>query len=68
MAAKAVDNFTNDSAMMIAYERALETAQGDAALFHDPLAKEGTARSRDNRASTVRYGQRQAPWRPPYYL
>lgn len=39
MAAKAVDNFTNDSAMMIAYERALETAQGDAALFHDPLAK-----------------------------
>ena len=47
MAAKTVDNFTNDSAMMIAYERALETAQGDAALFHDPLAKGAKAAPRD---------------------
>ena len=27
--------FTNDSAMMIAYERSLETKLGDAALFQD---------------------------------
>ena len=33
-------NFTNDSAMMIAYERALETAKGpEVALFQDPFAK-----------------------------
>ena len=30
-------NFTNDSAMMIAWERALESRRGDA-LFNDPLA------------------------------
>jgi methyltransferase (TIGR00027 family) len=35
-----VGNFTNDSAMMIAYERALETSKGaEIALFQDPLAK-----------------------------
>lgn len=33
-----LSSFTNDSAMMIAYERALETARGDDALFSDPLA------------------------------
>lgn len=33
-----VDNFTNDSAMMIAYERALETERPDC-LFRDPFAK-----------------------------
>jgi methyltransferase (TIGR00027 family) len=33
-----VDNFTNDSAMMIAFERALETKRADA-LFSDPLAE-----------------------------
>mmetsp|Transcript_2496 Transcript_2496/g.4533 ORF Transcript_2496/g.4533 Transcript_2496/m.4533 type:complete len:284 (-) Transcript_2496:352-1203(-) len=33
-----VDNFTNDSAMMIAWERALETKREDA-LFQDPLAE-----------------------------
>jgi len=32
-----MDNFTNDSAMMIAYERSLETSRPDA-LFNDPLA------------------------------
>lgn len=32
-----VDNFTNDSAMMIAYERALESSRPDA-LFQDPFA------------------------------
>lgn len=32
-----IDNFTNDSAMMIAYERALESSRPDA-LFNDPLA------------------------------
>lgn len=32
------DSFTNDSAMMIAYERALETERDDA-LIHDPFAK-----------------------------
>lgn len=31
-------NFVNDSAMMIAYERFLETSRGDA-LFRDPLAR-----------------------------
>ena len=35
--AASVDNFTNDSAMMIAYERALESKRDDA-LFRDPLA------------------------------
>ena len=35
-----IGNFTNDSAMMIAYERALETSKGNAiALFQDPFAK-----------------------------
>lgn len=34
----AVDNFTNDSAMMIAYERSLESSRPDA-LFQDPFAK-----------------------------
>ena len=35
-----IGNFTNDSAMMIAYERALETSKGSGiALFQDPLAK-----------------------------
>ena len=35
-----IGNFTNDSAMMIAYERALETAKGPTkALIHDPFAK-----------------------------
>lgn len=34
-----VSNFTNDSAMMIAYERALETKRGDDALFQDPFAE-----------------------------
>ena len=38
-AEQAVDNFTNDSAMMIAWERALESRRGEAALFHDPLAE-----------------------------
>jgi len=33
-----VSNFTNDSAMMIAYERSLESSRADA-LFLDPLAK-----------------------------
>eukprot|EP00933_Yihiella_yeosuensis_P038606 TRINITY_DN32527_c0_g1_i1.p1 TRINITY_DN32527_c0_g1~~TRINITY_DN32527_c0_g1_i1.p1 ORF type:complete len:290 (-),score=42.24 TRINITY_DN32527_c0_g1_i1:102-971(-) len=33
-----VDNFTNDSAMMIAWERALETKRPDA-LFNDPFAE-----------------------------
>jgi methyltransferase (TIGR00027 family) len=33
-----VDNFTNDSAMMIAYERALETERPDS-LIQDPFAK-----------------------------
>jgi methyltransferase (TIGR00027 family) len=33
-----LDNFTNDSAMMIAFERALETERPDA-LIRDPLAK-----------------------------
>jgi len=32
------DNFTNDSAMMIAHERALESTRSDA-LFQDPFAK-----------------------------
>jgi len=32
-----MENFTNDSAMMIAYERALESSRSDA-LFQDPLA------------------------------
>ncbi len=34
-----VDNFTNDSAMMIAWERHLETKRGAEALFSDPLAE-----------------------------
>lgn len=34
-----MDNFTNDSAMMIAYERSLESSRPDA-LFNDPFAKE----------------------------
>ena len=33
----AIDDFTNDSAMMIAYERSLETQRPDA-LFKDPLS------------------------------
>lgn len=33
-----MDNFTNDSAMMIAYERDLESSRPDA-LFQDPFAK-----------------------------
>ena len=37
MAAQAVDNFTNDSAMMIAYERFLESQREDA-LINDPFA------------------------------
>jgi len=37
-ASDAVDNFTNDSAMMIAWERALESKRPDA-LFVDPLAE-----------------------------
>lgn len=32
-----IDNFTNDSAMMIAFERSLESSRPDA-LFNDPLA------------------------------
>jgi len=32
-------NFTNDSAMMIAFERALETRRGVDALFQDPFAE-----------------------------
>ena len=36
--AASVDNFTNDSAMMIAWERALESKRGEGALFDDPLA------------------------------
>ena len=35
---ESVDNFTNDSAMMIAWERHLES-QRDDALFKDPFAK-----------------------------
>lgn len=38
-ASESVDNFTNDSAMMIAWERALETKRDDA-LFRDPLAEQ----------------------------
>lgn len=38
MADTSVDNFTNDSAMMIAWERSLETKRSDA-LFKDPLAE-----------------------------
>ena len=38
-AAASVDNFTNDSAMMIAWERALESKRGEGALFDDPLAE-----------------------------
>ena len=34
-----VDNFTNDSAMMIAWERHLETKRGAEALFSDPFAE-----------------------------
>jgi methyltransferase (TIGR00027 family) len=34
-----VDNFTNDSAMMIAWERSLETKRGADALFSDPFAE-----------------------------
>ena len=32
-------DFTSDSAMMIAYERALESDRGAEALFTDPYAK-----------------------------
>lgn len=45
-----VDNFTNDSAMMIAYERAIETKRPDA-LFQDPLA-EALAGSKGESLST----------------
>ena len=35
-----IGNFTNDSAMLIAHERALETSKGkEIALFQDPFAK-----------------------------
>ena len=34
-----VDNFTNDSAMMIAWERHLETKRGAEALFSDAFAE-----------------------------
>merc|ERR1712224_456772 len=34
-----VDNFTNDSAMMIAWERSLETKRNADALFTDPFAE-----------------------------
>ena len=35
-----IGNFTNDSAMMIAYERALETSKGlETSLFQDPFAE-----------------------------
>eukprot|EP01052_Picozoa_sp_SAG31_P054456 SAG31_NODE_14508_length_802_cov_1.903272_1_plen_143_part_00 len=38
--AQSVDSFTNDSAMMIAWERALETRRApDDRLFEDPLAE-----------------------------
>ena len=38
--AKEFGNFTNDSAMMIAYERGLETDKGpENSLFQDPFAK-----------------------------
>ena len=33
-----ISSFTNDSAMMIAYERHLETLRGENALFQDPFA------------------------------
>ena len=33
-----VDNFTNDSSMMIAYERSQESKRGGDALFNDPFA------------------------------
>jgi len=38
MAEREFESFTNDSSMMIAYERALETKREDA-LFHDPFAE-----------------------------
>ena len=34
-----ISSFVNDSAMMIAYERDLETKRGDDALFHDYFAE-----------------------------
>jgi len=37
---EAQEAFTNDSAFMIAYERALETERGEDALVNDPFAKQ----------------------------
>ena len=52
--AKEFGNFTNDSAMMIAYERGLETKRGlENALFQDPFARNLGIRKKDSTGEQI---------------